>query len=177
MRLQLHAGNRGYGDAVRSGIRAARMDWVLLTDADLQFDLGELEDFLPSARRADLVIGWRILRQDPINRRLNAAAWNWLVRSMFHLPVRDGRLRVQARATRPAHLVRPAGERGHDLHRAARQVPLRGARGSRSSASTHRARVAGEQSGASPRVVLRAFTELSRLRSSLRATSTPGFGV
>jgi len=74
---------------VRSGVEAAGMDWVLLTDADLQFDLRELEDFLPSAARADLVVGWRILRQDPVNRRLNAAAWNWLVRRMFHLPVRD----------------------------------------------------------------------------------------
>jgi len=39
VRLIVHARNRGYGDAVRSGIGAARKDWVLLTDADLQFDL------------------------------------------------------------------------------------------------------------------------------------------
>ena len=57
------ARNRGYGDAVRSGIAAARMPWILLTDADLQFDLAELEDFLPLAARADIVVGWRILRR------------------------------------------------------------------------------------------------------------------
>ena len=65
------------------------MPWVLLTDADLQFDLSELEDFLPLAADADLVVGWRILRRDPLNRRMNAAAWNWLVRRMFQLPVKD----------------------------------------------------------------------------------------
>ena len=56
----------GYGDALRSGIAAAQMPWVLLTDADLQFDLDDLEDFLPLAAQADLVAGWRILRQDPL---------------------------------------------------------------------------------------------------------------
>ena len=35
------------------------------------------------------MVGWRILRRDPLNRRLNAAAWNWLVRRAFALPVRD----------------------------------------------------------------------------------------
>src|SRR3978361_2347619 len=43
IRLVLPPTNRGYGGAVRSGVRAARMPWVLLTDADLQFDLRELE--------------------------------------------------------------------------------------------------------------------------------------
>ena len=35
----------------------------------------------------------------------------------------------------------------------------------------HRARPAGEQSGANPRVVLRAFLELFRLRGALRPTA------
>ena len=34
----------------------------------------------------------------------------------------------------------------------------------------HRARVAGEQSGANPRVVARAFVELAKLRRGLHAT-------
>ncbi len=173
VRLRVHARNRGYGDAVRTGIDAAGMDWVLLTDADLQFDLRELEDFLPSAARADLVVGWRVLRQDPVNRRVNAAGWNWLVRRMFQLPVRDvdcafklvRRDLLQRCALTSSGamistelLVRSlaAGARLHEL-------PVR-----------HRARVAGEQSGASPRVVAQAFGELLRLRRSLRGLSTRG---
>lgn len=171
VRLVVHAGNRGYGDAVRSGIKAARMDWVLLTDADLQFDLRELEDFLPSARRADIVVGWRILRQDPINRRLNAAAWNWLVRSMFHLPVKDVDCAFK--------LVRRDLLTACELTSAGAMISTEllvkclasGARLEELGVH-HRARVAGEQSGASPRVVLRAFGELARLRGALRGLST-----
>ena len=43
VRLVVHSGNQGYGDALRSGIAAAQMPWVLLTDADLQFDLDQLD--------------------------------------------------------------------------------------------------------------------------------------
>ena len=42
--------NRGYGAALRTGIAAAAQPWVLLTDADLQFDLVDLAR-LRAARR------------------------------------------------------------------------------------------------------------------------------
>src|ERR1700712_2786152 len=42
VRLIVHPSNRGYGAAVRSGIDAARMPWLFLTDADGQFDLRDL---------------------------------------------------------------------------------------------------------------------------------------
>jgi len=52
VRLMLHPGNRGYGAALRTGIDAARLPWVLITDADLQFDLRALADFPPVTREA-----------------------------------------------------------------------------------------------------------------------------
>ena len=74
VRLVVHSANRGYGAALRSGIAAARMPWVLLTDADRQFDLDQLGEFLPLLDRADIVVGYRRRRQDPVGRRLNARA-------------------------------------------------------------------------------------------------------
>jgi hypothetical protein len=55
VRLLVHARIRGYGDAVRSGIGAARMPWVLLTDP-LRCDLDALDTFVPLAADADLVV-------------------------------------------------------------------------------------------------------------------------
>lgn len=167
VRLVVHAVNRGYGAALRSGVRAARMPWVLLTDADLQFDLRDIQDFIPLAKDADLVVGWRILRQDPVHRRLNAAAWNWLVRRLFRLDVRDvdcafklirRDLLEQIPLTSDGAMIstellvraRAAGGR-------LQEVGVR-----------HRPRVAGEQSGASLRVVLRALRELAQLNAQLR---------
>jgi glycosyltransferase involved in cell wall biosynthesis len=172
VRLVVHPSNRGYGAALRSGVRAAHMPWVLLTDADLQFDLGELEDFLPLASEADLIHGWRILRQDPVHRRFNAAAWNWLVRGLFHLPVRDVDCAFK--------LIRRDLLEGIPLSSGGAMISTElvvrlvaaGAR-VREVGVHHRPRVAGEQSGASPRVVVRAFRELARLRGQLRELNAP----
>ncbi len=89
VRVVAHERNRGYGAAVRSGLQAARMDWILLTDGDRQFDVAEVADLAPLTREADIVAGFRIQRMDPLHRRMNAAAWNWLVRRCFAVPVRD----------------------------------------------------------------------------------------
>ncbi|MCP5068125.1 MAG: glycosyltransferase family 2 protein, partial [bacterium] len=49
IRLVTHPSNRGYGAALRSGLRAARGRWVFFSDADLQFDLNELHRLLGHA--------------------------------------------------------------------------------------------------------------------------------
>ena len=144
------------------------MPWVLLTDADLQFDLSELEDFLPLAAHADLVVGWRILRRDPLNRRVNAAAWNWLVRRMFHLPVKD--VDCAFKLVRRDLVQSFPLEAGGAMISTELVVKCLAAGGRLEELGVHhRPRVAGEQSGANPRVVARAFFELARLRRSLHA--------
>jgi glycosyltransferase involved in cell wall biosynthesis len=168
VRVVVHTRNRGYVDAVRSGIAAARMPWVLLTDGDLQFDLAELEDFLPAAVSADILVGWRILRRDPLNRRLNASAWNWLVRRMFHLPVRD--VDCAFKLVRRDLLEQFTLEATGAMISTELVVKSLAAGGRLQELGVHhRPRVAGDPSGASPRVVARAFYELALLRRSLRA--------
>jgi hypothetical protein len=170
VQLVVHARNQGYGDALRTGIGAATQPWTLLTDADLQFDLGELEDFLPLAGDADMVVGWRIARRDPLNRRINAAAWNWLVRRTFGIPIRDVDCAFK--------LVRTDLLQGLDLQATGAMISTElmvralaaGARCEQLGVH-HRPRVTGEQSGANVRVVLRAFKELAGLRRSLRSAT------
>ena len=58
-----HPRNRGYGAALRTGIAAAQQPWVLLTDADLQFDLVDLAGFVPLAADHDLIAGYRRVRK------------------------------------------------------------------------------------------------------------------
>ena len=89
VRLVVHAHNRGYGEALRSGIAATTLPWVLLTDADLQYDLGDLAGFLPLAAHADLLVGRRTLPQLPLGRRAGDAAWRRLVRAVLRLDSRD----------------------------------------------------------------------------------------
>src|SRR2546425_1169797 len=169
-RLVVHGRNRGYGAALRSGMYAARMPWVLVTDADLQFDLGEIEEFVPFTGSADLIVGRRIERQDPFGRRANAAAWNWLMRRMFGLPISDVdcafklmRRDLLDRIDLVSDGAMISAELIAKSVRSGARIEELGVR--------HRPRIAGEQSGANPRVVLRAFWELFRLRDSLGPAS------
>jgi glycosyltransferase involved in cell wall biosynthesis len=168
VRVVAHDVNRGYGAAVRSGIGASRGDWILLTDGDLQFDLGELGAFVPLTATSDLVAGYRIDRADPIARRLAAHAWNRLMRRSFGIGVRDVDCAFKvmrgpaARALAlesdgamvSTELLVRAGMAGWEVA----EVGVH-----------HRPRLAGEPSGGDPRVIVRAFAERRALLQRLRA--------
>jgi glycosyltransferase involved in cell wall biosynthesis len=166
VRLLIHDTNRGYGATLRTGIAAARCDWILLTDADLQFDLSQLEDFVEPARDHDIVVGYRLVRMDPLPRRLNAYAWNRLVGRVFDLDVRDVdcafkliRRELAQRLALTADGAMISTELLARARLAGASIAELGVR--------HRPRVAGRQSGADRAVVVNAFRELRRIRAEL----------
>lgn len=173
VRLVQHDPNRGYGEALRSGFLAATKELVFFTDADNQFVLDELEQFLDVIQKVDVVAGYRINRQDPRFRRLNAKAWNYLVRLLFYVPVRDidcafklfrrdaltGLHLDSVGAMVNTELMVKIGREGFSI------VEL---------GVTHLPRTAGEARGAHPKVILRALTELFRM---YRRLDTHGLGT
>jgi glycosyltransferase involved in cell wall biosynthesis len=169
VRLLRHPANRGYGEALRSGFQAARLDLVFFTDADNQFDLDELEAFLPWIDRVDVVAGFRVDRQDTWVRRLNAKAWNGLVRVLYYVPVRD--IDCAFKLFRRDVLDRVDLDSIGAMVNTELMVKL-----GRSGCSvvelavTHYPRTAGKARGAHPRVILRALLELVRMRARLQRT-------
>jgi glycosyltransferase involved in cell wall biosynthesis len=89
VRVVNHDVNRGYGAALQSGLAAATMDYVFFTDADLQFDILELQNLVVHIPEHDAVIGYRAPRRDPFMRLINAWGWNTLNRLFFGLKVTD----------------------------------------------------------------------------------------
>lgn len=78
-----HNPNRGYGGALKSGLYGCKHDWIAFTDSDGQFDFGEIYHFIDTAKSqdADLVIGYRMKREDPPLRIAIAAMlkiWNFI---------------------------------------------------------------------------------------------------
>jgi glycosyltransferase involved in cell wall biosynthesis len=165
VRLVSHAANEGYGAALRSGIEAARMPWIFLTDADLQFDLGQLAGLGPLTATADVIVGRRVNRRDPFHRRVNAAAWNRLVRLVFDVPLHD--VDCAFKLVR-AEMLQPLELRSTGATISTELVVKAIARGGRLAEVDveHRARIAGRPSGARPHVVLRALRELVALRAA-----------
>lgn len=163
-----HPRNRGYGAALRTGLLAATKARVFFTDADLQFDVGEVGALLVAARDAEIVAGYRAPRRDPPHRVLLGWAWSRLVGAVFDLDVRDVDCAFKVLDRRlfdriPVHslgafvnteiLVRARADGARIV-----EVPV-----------THHPRASGRQTGASPRVIVRALRELVALRGELRA--------
>jgi glycosyltransferase involved in cell wall biosynthesis len=59
VRVISHGKNKGYGAALKSGIRAARRPWILITDADGTYPNSSIPDLLAEARHHDMVVGAR----------------------------------------------------------------------------------------------------------------------
>lgn len=172
VRLIVHDRNLGYGAAVRSGIRAARMPYILLTDADLQFDLMQLHDFVAEVGTADLLVGYRATRMDPLMRRVDAALWNRLVHGVFRLPVRDVDCAFKLV---PRDLVASLGltSEGAVISTELVVKSMRAGATVRELPVRHRPRQAGRQTGADPHVIALALRELRELRHRLARSDTP----
>jgi glycosyltransferase involved in cell wall biosynthesis len=171
-----HPTNLGYGGALQSGFRAATKHLVFYTDGDGQFDMDEMPPLLPLMSEYDIVTCYRLNRQDSLVRKINAWCWTKLVCFLFGMKVRDvdcafklykreifDNIRMSSSgALIDAEILARAVRRGYRLTQ-------RGVH--------HYPRVAGKQSGASPRVVLRAFKELFRLYGQVRREgATPDKG-
>ena len=166
IRLMSHGTNLGYGQALRTGFDNAALDFVFFTDADNQFDMDELPLLLTWADEADVVAGYRKQRCDPLMRRMNAWAWNRLVRLLFYVPVRD--IDCAFKLFRRSALAGVRIESGGAMINTEIMVKLsRAGRTVVEVGVTHHPRTAGDAHGANPRVILRAFREVTRMYPSL----------
>jgi glycosyltransferase involved in cell wall biosynthesis len=162
-----HPVNRGYGEAVISGINAAREPFVLLCDGDGQFDPADARLLTARIGDYDVVLGCRGHRADHLIRRLNGKAWTMLVRILFGLQVRDLDCGFK--------LFRRKLLEGMELHARGAMISTelmarligKGARICEVEVK-HMPRLAGEQSGNSLKVVLRAFREMFVLYRELK---------
>ena len=89
IRLVRHSKNMGYGAALRTGFKNVTKDLVFLTDGDNQFHLSEIDKLFSKIDSCDVVVGYRINRQDKATRRLNGFLWTKLTKLLFGLPTRD----------------------------------------------------------------------------------------
>ncbi len=82
--------NFGKSAALSAGFAAARGQTVFSMDADLQDDPSEIGNFLAAlAEGADLVSGWKQVRNDPIDKTLPSRLFNGAVNKAFGLKLND----------------------------------------------------------------------------------------
>ncbi|HUO58140.1 MAG TPA: glycosyltransferase family 2 protein [bacterium] len=162
-----HEKNKGYGGAVISGYNASKGDFVFFTDGDLQFDLREITLLIEKIDEGDLILGYRKNRRDPFMRKMNAFMWGTLVKFLFGFQVRDVdcafklmKRKVLDKVKLSAGGAMVSTELLARSNRAGFRFVEVGV--------THYPRVAGQQTGANLKVILRAFRELFKLYGNIK---------
>jgi glycosyltransferase involved in cell wall biosynthesis len=176
VRVVHHAGNIGYGAALKSGVLEARHKLIFFSDSDGQFDLNELPRVIAWTDQYDIVAGYRARRRDPFYRLLNAWGWKILVRLVLGLRVRDidCAFKVFRREVFERIQIRSVGAMVNTeiLAQAMRfRMKIKEIKVS------HFPRRYGQQTGADIRVVVKAFRELLRLWWKLRKISVHQKGL
>jgi glycosyltransferase involved in cell wall biosynthesis len=166
-----HPKNRGYGAAFKSGLYNAKYEWVAFTDADGQFDFGEITNFIKTqmTTNADLVIGYYKKRRVQFYRKVNTKLWEFVVFLFFGLKVKDidcgfkfinkkvindiSKLESERGAFISSEFLIKAKKKGYKI------VEI---------GVTHYPRVEGEGTGANLDVIIKSFIDLARLWKKLR---------
>lgn len=157
-----HPRNRGYGGALRSGFEASTGDFVMFMDADRQFAIRDIRLLAPFVDLFDIVAGFRMERSDLLYRRVNAEIFNIAIRVLFGVHMRD--LDCAFKIFRGEQIRSLCLTTSGALINAEMQAKLR-----RHGASLvqvgvpHHSRVAGQATGGSMKVILRAMRETASL--------------
>lgn len=175
IRMITHTPNRGYGATVKTGLYNSKYDWIFFTDSDGQFNFAEIEKFIAAKDQAELIIGYRLKRNDPLVRILIAKLLKIWDGFFFGLNVRDPdcafklikkkvveqipQLITESAITVTEFLVR-AQKAGFKIM----EIGVH-----------HYPRREGKQTGSNPKVILKAFKETFSLWWSLYRTKTPDY--
>lgn len=89
LRLDLSDQRRGYSRAVRDGMAMMESEFLLCIDSDGQCDPKDFWQFWEVRESADLVMGWRVNRQDTFLRKLFSRFFYLIYQLAFRTPSHD----------------------------------------------------------------------------------------
>jgi glycosyltransferase involved in cell wall biosynthesis len=169
IRVISHKKNLGYGEALKTGFYSAKYSWIATTDADGQFDFSEITLLWQKANKAQVIIGYRLDRKDPMLRKFFGWGWTYLANLLLGINVRDvdcsfKLVKKQVIKDIPKLISTRGGMISPELLAKAKnkgfiiaQVGVH-----------HYPRKKGHQTGADIRVILKSFIDLLRLYRNLK---------
>jgi len=89
MRLVAGGSRKGYADAVREGLQRVRTPLTFFADSDGQYDPRDFWRLWPHAAEYDIVVGHKVVRDEPIHRILLSRGFHVLAKMTTEVPLKD----------------------------------------------------------------------------------------
>lgn len=89
LRVRNHEVNQGFGKTIRELYYAGSMEYVFSLPGDYQFAPKELLKMAEGLLKNDLVIGWRVHRNDPPRRKFQSGVYNLMLRLCYGSTFKD----------------------------------------------------------------------------------------
>lgn len=159
-----HKINGGYGEALKTGYYNSKFEFIAFADSDGQFEYSEIEKLFNKIDGVDIVVGYRVNRQDTVIRIINGWGWTQISNILFGLGISDVdcgfklfRRKVidtipKLESTRGAMINPEVLAKAKKAHFKIAQIGL-----------THRPRRGGKSTGANLMVILVSFLDLIKL--------------
>jgi glycosyltransferase involved in cell wall biosynthesis len=169
IRVIHHSPNKGYGEALKSGFYNSKYNLIATVDSDGQFDFSEIQKLLSKIDKYDVVIGYRINRRDPLQRKIFGWGWTLLANVLLGIRVRDVdcafKLVKREVVEKIPHLESTRGGMiSPELLAKAKKTGF-----SIAEVGVHHfPRGEGNQTGANLKVILKSFVDLLKLWNKLR---------
>ena len=163
-----HEVNKGYGAAVRTGLDAAKGEWIAFMDSDGQFKAEDFKKLIAYTKDYSFITGRKYKRADPFIRKMNAKCFAILTYLTLGVWVRDINCAMKMMQRSIWKSIRPRYGLGALFNAETffrlrqqgipwKQVYVR-----------HFPRQYGEQTGANLKVILRMFKDLVTLKRKYR---------
>lgn len=106
VRVIRHTGNLGYGASLKTGLRAARHEIIVITDADGTYPSESIQSLVSELEQCDMAVGMRTGKEVhiPLERRPAKAFLRWFAVFLVKKPIPD--LNSGLRAFRKADAMR-----------------------------------------------------------------------
>ena len=89
IRVFFHKKNRGYGAAIKTGIKKSKYDCIFLIDGDNEYNVNDLPRMLKAFKNNDLVVTYRYKNKNNLNRIIISLVYNKILRFLFNTNFKD----------------------------------------------------------------------------------------
>jgi len=89
IKVLFHKKNKGYGAALKTGLKNSKNEWIFMIDGDNEYDVNEIFKLIKESENNDLIITYRYKKKYNLYRKIISWSYNMILRTIFKINYKD----------------------------------------------------------------------------------------